>query len=828
MKEESKHKPYNAVYENLYNGASKGVLQLTTQNNYFDGRSITLNNKEVINFGSCSYLGLEVHPALKEAAIAAVTDYGIQVSSSRAYLSCGLYEQLENQLSQLFGGYCILGQSTSLVHYSTIPIIVDDHDAVILDHQAHGSVQNAVNLIRPRGIKVEVIRHNNLQMLEDKIKQLRDTHFRIWYMIDGVYSMFGDYAPLAEIEKLMQKYPQLHLYVDDAHGMSWIGENGKGYALTQIPSHPKMVFATSLSKGFGTSGGVAVFHDKNLMTKVKTVGSSFVFSGPIQPPSLGASIASATIHLSDEIYDLQNNLQRKISFCHRLIVEKKIPYVLPSSSPIFYLALGMPKAGYNMIARLIKEGFYTNVGVFPVVPVTRTGIRLPITVNHTYQDISNVLDAIEYHYPLVMQEEGQDLSDLEKYFKMDFSDGALLVPKLLKIKKELTLKCYNSINEIDKSSWDELLGNRGSFDWNGCHFLESVFADNKEPENNWNFYYFIIRDQEQKIVLATFFTDLICKDDLISPENISLEMEKLRANNKYYMTRKILMMGSLLTEGDHLYLDRKKSDWQQALLLLLENLTQLRQNKKITTLNIRDIDSDDLELRDFFINQGFFRVDMPDCHIFDMPEFETDEELISNIKRKKYRYTLRKEIIPSEKFFDVRIVDKATSKEIEYWDQLYNKVKNKKLILNTFDLPGKIYKKILDSPHWIVLELSLKKEYQVEAVSTPLCVCFLHKGKSSISPMFLGLDYDYLYDFEPYRQTLFQIIKLGKRLDVDQIFFGMEAHIEKSRFGAISIKKSGYIQSNENYSQVKLEGHVTTPADTKPTISIISKNKLPK
>jgi len=80
-----------------------------------------------------------------------------------------------------------------------------------------------------------------------------------------------------------------------------------------------MVLTTSLAKGFGTGGGVTVLHDKEMHRKILTCGSSYTFSGPVQPPMLGASIASAKIHLSDEIYSLQNKLPQKIELTQRII-----------------------------------------------------------------------------------------------------------------------------------------------------------------------------------------------------------------------------------------------------------------------------------------------------------------------------------------------------------------------------------------------------------------------------------------------------------------------------------------------------------------------------
>jgi 7-keto-8-aminopelargonate synthetase-like enzyme len=303
---------------------------VSLQDEELNGREVTLAGKRVVNFGSCSYLGLEVDERLKQGAIDATIRYGTQYSSSRLFSACPLYEELEDLFYKIFDNNpAILAATTTLTHLAALPILVQDNDLVILDHQVHGSVQLAVQLLKARGTKVEMIKHNRMDMLEDLIKENPNKYNKIWYMADGLYSMYGDYAPLKDIQYLMEKYPTFHVYVDDAHGMSWAGKHGNGYVLSQMSLHPKMVLTTSLAKGFGTGGGVTVLSDKEMMRKILTCGSSYTFSGPVQPPMLGASIASAKIHLTDEIYSLQSSLAAKLDLTQTIIEKYDLPLVLP-------------------------------------------------------------------------------------------------------------------------------------------------------------------------------------------------------------------------------------------------------------------------------------------------------------------------------------------------------------------------------------------------------------------------------------------------------------------------------------------------------------------
>jgi 7-keto-8-aminopelargonate synthetase-like enzyme len=303
----------NTIDECLTNGVKNGIFQVSVEDDVLNGREVTIEGRRVVSFGSCSYLGLEVDERLKHGAIDATLRYGTQYSSSRLFSACNLYEEIEDQFYQIFNNnHSILAATTTLAHLGALPILVSDDDLVILDHQVHGSVQLAVQVLKARGTRIEMVKHNRMDLLEDLIRENPNKYNKIWYLADGLYSMYGDYAPLKDIEYLLNKYPTLHFYVDDAHGMSWTGKNGNGYVLSQMAMHPKMILTTSLAKGFGTGGGVTVLPDPEMKRKILTCGSSYTYSGPVQPPMLGASIASAKIHLTDEIYALQSRLESKI------------------------------------------------------------------------------------------------------------------------------------------------------------------------------------------------------------------------------------------------------------------------------------------------------------------------------------------------------------------------------------------------------------------------------------------------------------------------------------------------------------------------------------
>jgi 7-keto-8-aminopelargonate synthetase-like enzyme len=415
----SKHDQILDIIDEVTQNSKKlGIAHLYTEDESYNGKTVTLNSKPMLNFGSCSYLGLEIDERLKKGAIDATQKFGVHYSSSRAYVSCGLYSELESLMEKIFGGYVNITHTTTLGHMSNIPVLVGDNDIVLMDSQVHESVNLACQLLKTRNIPVEVTRHNRMDILEDKIKDLSNKYEKVWYMADGVYSMYGDYTPVAEIRELLDKYEQFNFYVDDAHGMSWSGPNGSGYVNGTMGKHPRCYLTTSLGKGPGVGGAVLVYNDERTRDRVRNCGGTFIFSGPIQPPVLGALIESAKIHLSPEIYERQAALKERITYYKRRVKELGLPLIGDTESPIFFTGVGKPTVGYNMVKRLVNLGFFINLSVFPSVSYNKTGLRTTITLHHTFEDIDRMLTAMADQLPYALNDTNQTMKDIYKAFRL--------------------------------------------------------------------------------------------------------------------------------------------------------------------------------------------------------------------------------------------------------------------------------------------------------------------------------------------------------------------------------------------------------------------------
>jgi 7-keto-8-aminopelargonate synthetase-like enzyme len=374
--------------------AARGLIHLIAEDERSDGRHVTLRGRDLINFGSCSYLGLEVDERLKEAACDAIHRYGVQFSSSRAYVSTPLYREYEQLLEQIFAAPVVVAQTTSLGHLATLPVVVGENDAVLFDVLVHASVQAVLPTLRAAGVQCTQLPHNRMDRLGELVGQLERRYDKIWYLCDGIYSMHGDRAPLAELLALQERHSALHLYIDDAHGMSWTGRNGAGTVLGFGPMRAKMVVALGLSKAFAAAGAAFVFSDEETRRLVRSCGSTLIFSGPLQPGQLGAGIASARLHLSSELGARQSLLRQRIELFNELSLDSGLRLRDASESPIRFIEIGPEAQALEVGSALASAGFFTNLSVFPAVPRRRAGIRVMLTTHHTEDDVVRLVRAL--------------------------------------------------------------------------------------------------------------------------------------------------------------------------------------------------------------------------------------------------------------------------------------------------------------------------------------------------------------------------------------------------------------------------------------------------
>ncbi|CAM4028649.1 aminotransferase class I/II-fold pyridoxal phosphate-dependent enzyme [Flavobacterium weaverense] len=793
-----KHNNFIDTVDEVFAGAKKeGVLHLYAEDEYLNGRTITIKGKKMFHFGTTGYLGLEQDSRLKEAAILAIQKYGTQFPLSKSYISNPLYAELEYKIELMYGIPPIIAKNSTLGHIAVIPTAVRDEDGVILDHQVHWSVQNACQLLKLRGIPVEMIRHSNMDMLEYQINKLSSKCKRIWYMADGVYSMFGDFAPVAELMELSKKYPQLYLYFDDVHGMSWQGKNGTGYVLSVLKElpHNVMIMAT-LSKTFGASGAALICSDQKLREKIKNFGGPLTFSAQLEPASVAAAIAAADIHLSTEIEVLQAELAGKIGYFNDLLSKTSLPIIVQNNSPVFFLGTAMPLTTYKLVQSLFQEGFFVNPAIYPAVPVKNTGIRITLSRHNQKEEIKELVEAIEKFFPLALEETANSLYKINRAFGRD---KTIYVQEKQTNNSGLKVQYEKSITKINKTIWNEILVKQSTFDWEGMKFLEDAFSNNNSTENDWDFYYFVIKDDLDKLVLATFFTFGLWKDDMLAPESISLQLEETRKQDPLYLTSTVLAMGCLFTEGNHCYRNESHPLAKEAMEVLLEQVDILYNTLDANLLVFRDFDQS-LELDTVFHNHGFLKISMPETAKIQKLEWESTEEFINSLSSRSRRH-FHEEVLPFEKSFDIVIKDKLNADEMEQCYKLYKNVKNNNLSINTFTYPIEIFNKMINHPNWEFILLYLSSNESEENKQQLVGVMFCYNNSNfTYVPALIGMDYTYSLKFQIYRQLLYQTIKRARTANFKKIDFGFSATFEKKKLGAMVYPKIAYIQARDNFS----------------------------
>lgn len=789
-----KHNNFIDTVDEVFSNAKKeGILHLYAEDKILTGRTIQIKGKEMFHFGTTGYLGLEQDGRLKKAAIQAIRNYGTQFPLSKSYISHPLYSELESKIEQMYGITPIITKNSTLGHLSVIPTLIRDEDAVIMDHQVHWSVQNACQLLKLRGIPVEMIRHSNLTMLEDKIKQLISKCNKIWYMADGVYSMFGDYAPIPELLALTQKYSQLNLYFDDVHGMSWRGKNGTGFIFDAIKELPEnCVVVSTLSKTFGASGATVFCRNQRLRDKIKNFGGPLTFSAQLEPASVAAAIASADIHLSPEIELKQKDLADKIGYFNQLLSNGNLPIISKNDSPVFFLGMGTPATAYNFSKRLFKEGFFLNLGIYPAVPIKNTGIRITLSSHNQQQDIIAMSEALEYHFPKALEETNNSENKIRQAFGID----SRKTEKISESKeKELFIEEKYTIQDIEKSEWNQYMGKQNIFDWEGLVYLENTFSQHPDPTNQWDFYYYTIKDNEGKIILMTFFTYGLWKDDMLATESVSIHLEEIRKTTPLYLTSKVLSMGSLFTEGKHCFINQEHPLAEKALKLLLDKLEEKYNALNADMLVLRDFEKDN-SYNKTIVDQGYFKIDMPESCVVENHVWHTYEEFTETLSLRSRKH-FSKEIEPYEECYDVTIKDKLSKSEIERAYQLYNNVKDNNYAINTFRYSQYVFENMNESPNWEFILLALKADTENPFVG--IMFCYKNSNHTYV-PELIGMDYKWAKEYQLYRQLLFQTIKRANELQFQKIDFGVSASFEKRKLGARVIPKVAYVQARDNYA----------------------------
>lgn len=359
-----------------------------------EGRAVRMSSSGamVTDFVRCSYLGLDNHPAIIEGAAKAVAESGaLHWSCARTRLNFSILEQLEAELSHLFNANVVTFTTVLAANMSALPLLASGHltsghkPVMVFDKLAHATLAHHKGVVAEE-TTVETINHNDLGALEAICR----SHRQVAYVCDGVYSM-GGHAPLEGLRTLQDKYG-LFLYIDDAHGISIAGANGSGFARSVISElGDRTIVAASLGKGFGASGGILMLGTNSQELIFRRFAIAHAFSASMNTAAIGAAIASAEIHRTDELLQRQRSLRQNLA-----LLDSVLPTVQGASSlPIRTIRIGDDLLAVAAARQLLHMRFYASAIFFPTVPRGEAGLRICLTSSHTESQIRALADAVD-------------------------------------------------------------------------------------------------------------------------------------------------------------------------------------------------------------------------------------------------------------------------------------------------------------------------------------------------------------------------------------------------------------------------------------------------
>ena len=771
---------YDTIDQVVTDGVRRRLGHLSAEDTVLDGRTVRINGRDRLNLGTASYMHLERHPALVDRAAEMLRRYGTQFSASRAYLQLGLYEALEDKLGRVFGKPTLVAASTTLGHLSAIPVLVDDRDAIILDQQVHSSMQTVVQIPKARGVPVHLIRHNRLDELERRIEKLRNAHARIWYFADGIYSMFGDGAPAEQLHALMDRHPQLHCYVDDAHGFGWTGRHGCGWYRSRVPHHDRLILAVSLNKAYASAGGALVFANQADKQRVRNCGPTMIFCGPIQPPMLGSALGAVDLHLSDDIVPLQEALRTRIDHCRAGLEARGLPQVESNDTPLYFIPTGVPRLVQDVAHRLMDDGFYVNLGIFPAVPASMGGIRFHMHRALDLHDVDDFLDHLAHHWRAVLSEAGITPDKLARAFRMPHLKGVdLSTPerRVLPLRRPcLTVHHTQDINAVPATLWDAHFAGHGPYSHAALSSMAPAFAKvdgmgGAKPHFAW------LTDDRDAVVAATVFCVTDVKEDMFESAEVSRRVEARRADEGAdFLVTRAVVLGLPITLGQHLHLDRDHPQWMQALDQLVGLLNKVKEDTGATRVLLREFEPGaDPELAQALLDRGFVEVAMPPRMTLDsMPWSDLDGWLAS--LKGRYRRELRKEILPFADSVDVSagpLTDTAV-RDTAY--ALYRRVEARGHALNVVALPRSVFDVLVQAPEFDILRFYIGGQLTGVMLS--------HVRDGHYSALLVGFDETYLHSHALYKVALYRTVERAKALGCRSVDLAFTAETVKKKVGA--------------------------------------------
>jgi 8-amino-7-oxononanoate synthase len=348
---------------------------------------VMMGGREMVMLGSNNYLGLTSHPKIKERAIEAIRKYGAGCAGSRLLNgTLDIHVELEERLAAFMKKpACVTFSTGFMVNLGVLSSLAGKGDAIYLDRQDHACIYDGARLAV--GAEVKKFKHNDPEDLRRLLALNGDRNGRI-LVVDGVFSMEGDIAPVPEYTRICDDY-DVAFMVDDAHGVGVLGKHGRGTAEHFGLEDKVDLIMGTFSKSLATVGGFVV-GEPDVIKFIKHRARALMFTAAPPPACVAAVLAALDIieseperreHLWDNTRFMLTSLRTMGFDCGN------------SMTPVIPIVVGPDHLAFQMAARLDEEGVFVNAVVSPGSPPGRALIRTSYMATHTKAHLTRALEA---------------------------------------------------------------------------------------------------------------------------------------------------------------------------------------------------------------------------------------------------------------------------------------------------------------------------------------------------------------------------------------------------------------------------------------------------
>jgi hypothetical protein len=522
------------------------------------------------------------------------------------------------------------------------------------------------------------------------------------------------------------------------------------------------------------------------------------------------------VHLSDEISGLQRTFADRAGLMNTLLREHGLPLLVRNEGPIFFLRMGRAEAAMTVAQRMMDEGYHLTISTFPSVPQRRAGIRLAVTALHTPAEIRGVAEALALHVPRALAEHGISRDELDDLYRDAVPAeawgglrpvAAASAPATRPVDQPLpagwTVQVADSIDQIDRAAWDACMAGRGASSWRALRMAETLFGEGQPlAEHRWRFRYVVVRRADGTPAAATYFSRCRHKDDMFSDARVSAEVERRRrAGDPYLLSSDVVTLGSYLSEGDHLYLDRADPAWPAVLSAIHGEMMRAAAEWGASTVVFRDLRGDDGEMDAWMGARDLVKVPLMSSYRLDARR--TEEAAMADASKRTRRFL--RELADASAPYRAHVWSAdaggpADPEMAAHLHRLYLQVAERGLRINTFPLPENVVPALLASPAWEVVALTLDAQAGGPADGRPVAWFAGHRGEGHYAVFMCGVDYAYVAGTQTgaYRQLLLRMTRRARELGAHTLHLGMDAETEKQRFGAVAHPTCAYVLALEH------------------------------